>query len=118
VLIWNERRTESKLFLREYEQLLLSYGTDYQDVRHERTTQEIEAFFAPSGFQLRTFNYVQQLDYEALEGRLLSSSYTPQADDVAYEPMLRELRRIFDAHQVDGRVAFEYDTQVFFGQLV
>jgi len=32
--------------------------------------------------------------------------------------MLRELRRIFDAHQVDGRVAFEYDTQVFFGQLV
>jgi len=118
VLIWNERRTESTLFLREYEQLLLSYGTDYQDVRHERTTQEIEAFFAPSGFQLRTFNYVQQFDYEALEGRLLSSSYTPQADDVAYEPMLRELRRIFDAHQVDGRVAFEYDTQVFFGQLV
>jgi SAM-dependent methyltransferase len=117
VLIWNERRTESTLFLREYEQLLLSYGTDYQNVRHERTTQEIEAFFAPSGFQLRTFDYVQQFDYAALEGRLLSSSYTPQADDVAYAPMLRELRRIFDARQVDGRVAFEYDTLVYFGRL-
>ena len=118
MLIWNERRTETTLFLREYEQLLLSYGTDYQNVRHERTTQEIEAFFAPSGFQMRTFDYVQQFDYDALEGRLLSSSYTPQADDVAYTPMLCELRRIFDRRQVDGRVAFEYDTLVYFGRLV
>jgi hypothetical protein len=31
--------------------------------------------------------------------------------------MLRELRRIFQAHQVDGRVTFEYDTQVYYGQL-
>jgi SAM-dependent methyltransferase len=117
VLIWNERRTDSTPFLREYEQLLLSYGTDYQNVRHERTTQEIEAFFAPSPFQERTFQYLQEFDYAALEGRLLSSSYTPEANDVAYSPMLRELRRIFDARQVDGWVTFEYDTQVYFGQL-
>jgi hypothetical protein len=37
--------------------------------------------------------------------------------------MLRELRRIFDAHQVfdahqaGGRVAFEYNTRLYFGQL-
>ncbi len=37
VLLWNERRTGSTPFLRDYEQLLLEYGTDYQDVRYERT---------------------------------------------------------------------------------
>ncbi|MGB6676929.1 MAG: class I SAM-dependent methyltransferase, partial [Terriglobales bacterium] len=30
VLLWNERRTDSTHFLREYEQLLLTYGTDYE----------------------------------------------------------------------------------------
>jgi ubiquinone/menaquinone biosynthesis C-methylase UbiE len=117
VLLWNERRTGSTPFLRAYEQLLLEYGTDYQDVRHERTTQQIETFFAPSQFQFRTFESQQEFDYPALEGRLLSSSYTPTADDNAYTPMLHELRRMFDAHQADGRVAFEYDTRVYYGQL-
>ena len=117
VLVWNERRVDSTPFLREFEQLLLSYGTDYQSVRHERTTEEIETFFAPSPFHVQTFEYLQQFDYPGLEGRLLSSSYTPQADDVAYGPMVRELRRIFDAHQENGRVAFEYNTRVYFGQL-
>jgi len=117
VLLWNERRTGSTPFLRGYEQLLLDYGTDYQDVRHERTTEQIETFFAPSPFQFRTFEYQQEFDYAALEGRLLSSSYTPQPGETRYAPMLRELRRIFDAHQVDGRVAFEYDTRVYYGQL-
>ncbi len=47
VLIWNERRTASTPFLRDYEQLLLTYGTDYKEVRHERTTAIIHDFFAP-----------------------------------------------------------------------
>src|ERR1700682_4046200 len=51
VLLWNERRTDSTAFLREYEYLLLKYGTDYQEVRHERTTAEIADFFAPSTFR-------------------------------------------------------------------
>ena len=117
VLLWNERRTGSSPFLRAYEQLLVECGTDYQEVRSERTTQQIEAFFAPSRFQFRTFEYQQQFDYPALEGRLLSSSYTPQAGDAKFAPMLRQLRRIFDEHQVGGQVTFEYDTRVYCGQL-
>jgi ubiquinone/menaquinone biosynthesis C-methylase UbiE len=117
VLLWNERRVDSTPFLRKFEQLLLSYGTDYQSVRHERTTEEIETFFAPSPFQVQRFESLQQFDYAGLEGRLLSSSYTPQADDVAYRPMVQELHRIFDAHQQNGRVAFEYNTLVYFGRL-
>ena len=117
VLLWNERRTGPTPFLLAYEQLLLEYGTDYQDVRSERTTEQIELFFAPTRFQTRTFDYHQDFDYPALEGRLLSSSYTPQAGDASHAPMLRELRRIFDTHQAQGRVTFEYDTRVYYGQL-
>ena len=117
VLLWNERDTDSTPFLREYEQLLLTYGTDYQQVRHERTTDAIDMFFAPSSFQAKVFQHSQQFNAQALEGRLLSSSYTPQPEDASYESMLRELRRIFDRHQRSGLVSFEYYTRVYYGRL-
>jgi len=117
VMIWNERKTDSTPFLRDYEQLQLSYGTDYREVRHERSTAEIDGFFAPSRLELRIFSMIQEFDYPALEGRLLSSSYTPQSDHAQHEPMLRELQRIFTAHQVNGRVSLDYDTRVFYGHL-
>jgi SAM-dependent methyltransferase len=117
VLLWNERKIDGTAFLRDYEQLLLTYGTDYREVRHERTTAAIADFFAPSQFYSRTFAIRQELDYAALEGRLMSSSYTPQAKDPAYPPMLRRLQEIFDAHEVNGRVSLDYDTRVFYGQL-
>jgi ubiquinone/menaquinone biosynthesis C-methylase UbiE len=117
VLLWNERRTDSTPFLREYEQLLLTYGTDYQEVRHERTTAEIADFFTPSPFRSCALEMRQEVDYAGLEGRLLSSSYTPMPDHANYQAMMRELRRIFDIHQVHDRVSLEYNTLVYYGQL-
>jgi SAM-dependent methyltransferase len=117
VLVWNERRTGSTPFLREYEQLLLAYGTDYTEVRHERTTDEIDSFFAPAPFQSRMFEVRQECDYAALEGRLLSSSYVPGEEHPRYPSMLRELRRLFETHQSAGHVWLEYDTRVYFGRL-
>src|SRR5271165_1182208 len=60
VLIWNERRTASTPFLRDYEQLLLAYGTDYKEVRHERTTALIHEFFAPALSKERVFSFFQE----------------------------------------------------------
>ncbi len=117
VLLWNERRTDSTSFLRDYERLLLEYGVDYQDVRHERTTARIHEFFSPAPFQTRVFEVCQQCDYQGLEGRLLSSSYVPQAEHANYKPMLQELRSLFDTHQRGGRVSLDYDTRVYYGRL-
>jgi hypothetical protein len=117
VLLWNERRLDSTPFLRAYENLLQTYGTDYHEVRHERTTAIIPEFFSPSTFREQVFEMRQDLDYPALEGRLRSSSYTPEPGDVKYQPMLAELRRIFDAYQSGGCIAMEYDTRVFYGRL-
>jgi SAM-dependent methyltransferase len=117
VLLWNERLTDSTAFLRDYEQLLLKYGTDYQEVRHERTTSAVNEFFDPAPFEERRFEMRQEFDYAGVEGRLLSSSYVPGPEHPQYAHMLRELRRIFDAHEAQDRVAFDYETRVFFGRL-
>src|SRR5689334_13658845 len=91
--------------------------TDYQDVRHERTTDAIDSFFAPSPFEKRVFAMRQEFDYDGVKGRLLSSSYAPAAGHPGHEPMLRDLRRIFDTYQENGRAAFDYTTRVYYGRL-
>lgn len=116
-LLWNERLTNETKFLRDYEQLLRTYGTDYEEVRHERTTEAVNEFFDPTPFQERAFQMRQEFDYPGVEGRLLSSSYTPGAGHPQHAAMLRELRRIFDASSVNGRVVFEYKTRMYLGQL-
>lgn len=117
VLLWNERLTDSTAFLRDYEQLLLKYGTDYRDIRHEHTTSAVNEFFDPTPFQERAFEMRQEFDYAGVEGRLLSSSYAPGPEHPQYALMLRELRRIFGAHAVAGRAVFEYKTRLYFGRL-
>ncbi len=117
VLIWNERSTGTTAFLRAYEELLIRYGTDYEQVRHEHTTDNIGEFFAPAPFKQPVFDMAQEFDYDHLEGRLLSSSYAPMPGDANYDPMLRELRRIFAAFHHQGRVRMEYLTRMYYGQL-
>ncbi|MGH9642854.1 MAG: class I SAM-dependent methyltransferase, partial [Terriglobales bacterium] len=117
VLVWNERLTESTPFLREYEQLLLTYGTDYKEVRHERTTAIIHQFFAPAACQESDFSTKQRFDFEGAAGRLLSSSYAPLEGHPNYVPMMRELERIFRAHEQEGMIEFQYKTRVYYGNL-
>jgi ubiquinone/menaquinone biosynthesis C-methylase UbiE len=117
VLIWNERRLDSTVFLRAYEDLLLRYGTDYEKVRHENVTSEIADFFSPRSFALRTLENAQHFDFDSLKGRLLSSSYAPDHNHPNFEPMLSELEEIFNANQKDGIVSFEYETKVYYGHL-
>jgi ubiquinone/menaquinone biosynthesis C-methylase UbiE len=114
-LIWNDRRLEASAFDRDYEQLVLQHGTDYKDVN--RFGKAADQFFGGLRCELRVLPNFQEFDYAALEGRLLSSSYAPQAGHPAHAPMLAELRRIFDAHQSGGTVRMEYDTKLYFARL-
>ena len=43
-------------------------------------------------------------------------SYAPAGGHPSHEPMLAELRRIFDIHQRDGHVSFLYDTKIVIGK--
>lgn len=118
VLVWNVRRTDATPFLREYENLLQRFASDYKKISAGwADEQAIARFFAPASFEARGLEYRQAFGFDGLRGRLLSSSYAPPAGHPRHEPMIAELQRLFDRHQRGGQVAFEYDTQVYWGRL-
>ena len=114
-LIWNERQLHSTPFLREYEQLLLEFATDYERVRHENVDEKKLSSFFQRSFQKRTFANNQIHDFEGLKGRLLSSSYMP-AEGESFEAMINDLRALFAKHDEDGKITILYDTNVFCSQ--
>jgi SAM-dependent methyltransferase len=118
VLFWNSRRLDSTPFLRAYEALLQRFGTDYREVQHKNVDPaRLHAFFAGEAFRRHTLYNEQVFDLNGLRGRLLSSSYTPTATHPSYRPMLRELERIFEQHDVAGQVKFEYDVEIYTGRV-
>ncbi len=117
VLIWNGFRVETSPLNNAYQQLVLKYGTDYQEVRREISGCDVESFYTPGLCQVARFEFQQPFDFEGLKGRLLSSSYAPEPDHPDYQPMLRKLREIFDANQKDGKIIFHYETELYYGQL-
>jgi len=116
-LIWNERQLDSTPFLREYEQLLLKYATDYKRVRHENIDREKLGAFFEKGFERHSFPNDQIHDFEGLKGRLLSSSYMPAEGDETFELMINELRILLAKHAEAGKITILYDTNVFCSQL-
>jgi SAM-dependent methyltransferase len=117
VLVWNVRRTDTP-FLREYEALVREWGTDYAEVSARHASEAaVAAFFVPERVRRHTLQNEQQFDLEGLRGRLLSSSYTPPSGHPRHEPMLAALAALHGRHARDGRVAFLYDTEVFWAPL-
>jgi SAM-dependent methyltransferase len=116
-LVWNARKLQTTPFLHDYEEMMLEFGTDYKDVRHENTEATIGEFFAPDKFGSGSFPNAQVFDFDGLQGRVRSSSYTPEPDHPKFDPMMERLKTIFDKHQKNGYVNFDYDTKVFYGHL-
>jgi SAM-dependent methyltransferase len=118
VVFWNSRRLSGTPFLQGYEQLLLDYGLDYSSVSERYNDDASMAAWFDGGLRGTVrFDHGQQLDFDALRGRLLSSSYAPQPGHPRCRPMLAALQALFDATARDGTVGFDYDTRVFAGTL-
>jgi SAM-dependent methyltransferase len=117
-LIWNERLVDATPFLAAYEALLRRHATDYALVNHANLdASAVGAFYEPRDFTLIEFPNEQRFNFEGLKGRLLSSSYAPNAGHPAHGPMLRELEEIFGRHAEGGMVAFRYTTKLYLGSL-
>ena len=117
VLVWNGFHLEGSAVVRGYHELLLKYGTDYSAVSREIDSCDLESFFAPNKYRRTRFPYKQVFDFAGFQGRLLSASYAPQPGEPPYEAMIGELRQIFDANQENGTIDFDYETDVYYGQL-
>lgn len=116
-IVWNNREKDASPFLRDYESLLRTYGTDYEQVVQKYPENDpLDKFFGEGASRGRSFANRQEFDFDGLRGRLLSSSYAPPEGHPTHEAMLAELRRIFEQHARDGRVRLEYTTQLYFGR--
>jgi SAM-dependent methyltransferase len=116
-LIWNERQLDSSDFLRDYENFLKKYGTDYEKVRHDNLDREIFEKSFGREFSLKTHLNVQTLDFEGLKGRMLSSSYMPAAGSERYAPMIAELARLFANYAESGKIQILYNTNIFYTRI-
>lgn len=115
-VFWNSRRLTGTPFLEGYERLLLEYGLDYSSVSERYGDDEhMRRWFGAGLRAMAYFPHTQRLDFAALRGRLLSSSYAPRAGQAGHAPMLDALARLFDETAIDGHVDFDYDTRVFAG---
>lgn len=115
-LIWNERELYATDFLRGYENLLKKFGTDYEKVRHDNINEQILKEFFQTDFLRKSLVNIQTLDFSGLKGRMLSASYMPDENDSRYEPMIAELRRLFDKYSESGKIQILYNTNVFYSQ--
>jgi len=116
---WNSRRLTGTPFLIGYESLLQTYGTDYTSVAERYADDErMHVWFGAGFVGSASFPHSQKLDFEALRGRLMSSSYAPKENHPNHVPMLKALRDLFDACAEQGTISFDYDTRIFAGHLV
>jgi ubiquinone/menaquinone biosynthesis C-methylase UbiE len=116
-LVWNDRKTETTPFLIAYENLLKTYATDYSKVDHKQIDDAVVQDFFGCRPAKKMIPSSQEFDFEGLKGRLLSSSYAPEAGQPGHTEMLHDLEKLFNAHQKNGRVQFIYDTVVYYGKL-
>jgi SAM-dependent methyltransferase len=117
-LVWNDRRTEATSFLKAYEELLLEHSTDYEQVNHKRIDAPVVREFFGADPARKIFPNYQHFDLPSLRGRLLSSSYVPGPGQPGYAEMMAAVERVFESHQENGQVIFEYDTVLYYGRCV
>jgi SAM-dependent methyltransferase len=110
-VFWNVRRTDASALMRGYEALIREFrttpGTPWQDLER----------FLGRPPRKATLANEQIVDFDGLEGLVLSASYVPLEGDARHGPMLDALRDLFDRHQEQGRVRLVYQTELYYGRL-
>jgi ubiquinone/menaquinone biosynthesis C-methylase UbiE len=118
VLLWNDRKTDSSPFLKEYEALLHKHGTDYKEVSRKWAGTEagLDELYGDHHWKHATFQNDQLMDKEGMLGRLLSSSYVPNSGE-ALEKMIADFSDLYDRSKSNDIVTFEYITNVYYGHI-
>jgi SAM-dependent methyltransferase len=117
-LIWNTRRDDATAFLRGYEASLQKYARGYAEVDHRRVGRAaMDEFFGLHRWKRAVFPNEQLFDWEGLIGRVRSSSYAPHDGTDEWQFLEAELRDLFHREAQGDKVAFLYETEVYYGKL-
>jgi Methyltransferase domain len=114
LLIWNERASGD--LMEEYDQILQESAADYHSVSQRNITDvDVADFFAPYPVERFHFPHAQCLDRESFLGRVLSSSYVPNAGQPGHEIVIEKMEAFFDRYAPSGKIDFPYETRVYAG---
>jgi len=117
-LIWNNRLTDVDEFSVAYENLLKQDGIDYNKVNHRNIRDiDFKAFFKDGVYTVTKYTNVQVFDEAGLIGRAYSSSYVPAEGTEAGKKFLPLLKAIFKKYNVEGTVNFQYQTEIYLGEV-
>jgi SAM-dependent methyltransferase len=116
-LLWNEHPPSGSAFLADYQALLLRCAAEYAQIAASRADEAAMREFLGGTMEVATFPNPQLYDFQALSGRVMSSSYAPEPGHPQYGPMMEGLRAVFQRHERNGEIAFPYRTLVYFAQL-
>jgi SAM-dependent methyltransferase len=127
-IVWSVSRESGTPFLEAYANLISTHRTsggadgDGAGVGSESVYEMTEAFVddgsgGQQGYETAAFPYFQALDFEGLEGLVLSSSSMPAPGQPGSKEMLRDLKEVFRANESGGEVVMEYEVSVYCGRL-
>lgn len=119
VLVWNVRNPAATRFLTAYEDFLKEFSVDYKDLHHGRVTEGdgLKAFFTHD-YATARFPNPRRLDFDAIRGGYLSTSYAIDPEDRKRFPVaMKRLRAIFDEYQENGTVEMPLETNVYHGRV-
>ncbi len=115
-LIWNERSDATEL-MRAVENVIDRFANDRDRSIREGGRSRIAGFFAPAAVKLTELPNYQDFDFDGLLGRVYSCSYIPHEVEPEAERMERELRTVFERFEENGKIRFDYKTQIYSGRL-
>lgn len=117
LLFWNERQTESSGFLRQFEELLKRHAPAYMELNLvDQREKAVLQILQEGHYGYAEFDNCQIFNWEGLKGRLLSTSFIPDADQPEYHNLLSGLARDYKAHAVCGQVKVDYITKLYYGK--
>lgn len=118
-VMWNKRERATGSFGEVYQGLVDRFKRESAPVSHANVTPGmLLAFFAPAEPMWASVAHEQILDREGVKGRLLSSSYMPEAGSETARAMESALGEVFDRCQVHGKVSLQYTAAMCYGRLV
>jgi SAM-dependent methyltransferase len=114
LIIYNERKKQDGL-MDEYDAIIdrNASKSETPDIDAEYLTK----FFDNKSYKEFTVPNEQLLDYDGLIGRATSASYLPSRNDPGFESLEKDLKKLFDTYQENGKIILRYDTLLFLGQI-
>lgn len=118
LLIWNTRDDVRSDFMREYNEYLVAYSTDYQLIMHRRLEDDtFSKFYGNQDFKKVELENHQTFDLNGLIGRYMSCSYALDFDHAKHKEAIQKLEKLFKKYEENNQIKMWYKTEIYFGKL-